>query len=229
MSDDLQPLLDDLRSRRLKSQRHGDPISQPEIAEEVGVAASTISRYESGHRALGNLPGSKLYVFLKGYRYSDAEIRDIVERYGLSYPPELLGQPDGASTPPGMVYVMHEGSISRAEPPRPTRVLVDWLAGLAPADVRVRQVRDDDLATERAQGRARSGSRLVVQPGREPAAGNLVIVEQGGVQALVVWPLDIARHAAPYDPIAYDTPPVLLRPGQAHPVAVVITNTQREI
>lgn len=191
---DTEPLLEEMKRRRLKSEETNDPIIQTAVAEQMGVSPSYVSLLERGKRRLWKLPGTQLYILLRGYRYQPSEIAGIVSRYRLNTPPQLLENPTVES---GTVVVVSEGGISQPGESREVEVQRSALLGLDPTVITERKVLPHDLATSRAQARAGVDTQLIVTATVQPIEDSLVIVEQDGVQALAVWPVK-ADWAMPY-------------------------------
>lgn len=184
----LPALLTEMKNRRLASENTSNPIEQTRIAAEMGVHPSQVSRLESGARKLSNLPGDKLYILLRGYRFTPLDIQGIVAANTLNFPPQLI---EGtAEAPLGTVMVMHEGTVTRPGEGGHRPVQEEFLRGVKPERVRHRTVAATDLATLRAQEQVKVGTNIVYKPGGKPVAGSVVILEVGSTQALAVWPLE---------------------------------------
>lgn len=216
---DTKPLTDEMQRRRLESEGTPDPIRQTVIAEDMGVSSAYVSLLESGKRSLHSVKGDRLYKLLRGYRFAPSEIEGIVSRYRLNTPPQLL---EFRAAESGMVVVLSEGGVSHASNPVEVLVPKSALRGLEPSTVRERTVHEHDLATPAAQAEAPVGTRLIVSSDARPVDGSLVIVEQGDVRALVVWPL-ASGWATPYRP-GGTLAPVALDAGKVRVAAVVVSD-----
>lgn len=216
---DTTPLTNDMRRRRLDSEKTSDPIRQTTIADDMGVTSAYVSLLEGGRRKLHALPGDQLYKLLRGYRYTPSEIEGIVARYRLNVPPQLM---EFRAAESGMVVILSEGGVSRVSNPVEVLVPKSALRGLDASTVRERTVQAHDLATPAAQTEAPVGTRLLVSSEAQPLDGSLVIVEQDGVQALVIWP-SFAGWVTPYVP-GGDLAPIELSAGRMRVAAVVISD-----
>lgn len=208
---DTTPLSNELRRRRLASERTNNKISQAAIAREMGCDQSYVTRLEGGTRSLHALSGDQVWKLLTGYRYTTLEIKAAVERYGLNIPSQLALGSDERS--PGTVTVMHEGSVSHPSTPTP-QTMPDALEGRFPAkDLSVRDVEATDLVAQDVDA-APVGARIWIHNRMGPDDGRPAIVEQDGVQILVMWPVTSPIYALPADQTA-DVAPVRVDPAKA--------------
>lgn len=214
----LDDLLADMRRRQ---EAPDSKISQSEIARRIKRDQSTVNKWVWGVRSITNASGRELFIVLRGYGYDALEIKAIVEAVEeLPYPPQLAEGP-AAGSPPRMVTVVYEGSISeRQEPVK--RELWDVTEGnFDPEDLRVRTVRGGDLATAAGKPGLLVGSRVWLHTTLPPEAGRGAIITQDGVDVFCIWPFGAAEYVTPIDPKS-GTPPVLLEPDRTQLVARVV-------
>lgn len=121
-----------------------------------------------------------------------------------------------------MVTVLYEGSISNPHHPPEPRRYVDVTEGqFDEDDLRVRSAAPSDLATAKAKGEVRVGSRVWRHVTLPVEAGFGAIVEQDGRQAICIWPFDEAEYVLPLDPKS-GAQPVLFEPDRIRIVSRVV-------
>jgi len=208
--DELAPLLAELRERRA-----ANGWDQGTLALSLGMSQPWLSKVERGFRSLRELDWPTVEAILKAYGYTTEEIMDRVGRYRLPLPPSAYGSFDSTVS---RVHLDSRAAISRPTSTGQVLMSTEWLSGHDPKHLLVWTVAANDLATPEALHRVAAGTQLVTAKHLEPVDGSLVIVAQGGTQALSLWPLS-RGWALPLNGAA-DTAPLRLDPAVCELVAV---------
>jgi len=196
--------------------------SQSEIGRRLEVHSTTVGKWEKDPARMLQRTGDETYIVFRGYGYSRSEIERLIRQYGFNWPTAFV---EPAESIIEVVEVVQEGWTSGMKPLGHRQVSEASLGGFAPEDLRTRTVEHRTLATGAAQRECRLGTQLLLHTNLRPQDRDPVIVEQDGVQALVIWPLRSPEWAMPYS-AATSGKPVLLKPEQLRVVRVAIGDTR---
>lgn len=79
-----------MREQYDKYRGSATPIVQSDLAPRVGVSQGTLSRIQNDRASPEVLKPSQLVALLRGYHFTDKEIRDVARKFSLSLPIDLL-------------------------------------------------------------------------------------------------------------------------------------------
>lgn len=203
------------------------PISQADIAAEVGIHQGTLSRIQNDRAdTVYRLRPDQVLTLLRGYRLSDQEVMRVAERFNLQLPLQFtiymqkqendLLQRELSRR---LVDVRHFGivnagmsNVEHGEETGMRAILADYLDGSDPDNCFLLEVSGDSMTCEDVRKSIPPGSTLIVDPTLRPENGDVVVCEleiQGDRTGVVKIYRPIGRGVV-LDSFNAEHPPVLL-------------------
>ena len=161
-----------LKRKRREFRAAGRKVSQSDIARALGISQSYVSGIENGLHNPWRMSAKQTEALLREYGFSHSEAEEVVRQYGLNYP--LSRVPATTGDTAELPYL---GVITYPEevPTEKRYVPMIFVSEYEIARLLVRDIGPYSMADIETQQRTRVGASLIIDAGRKPEYGNIVV------------------------------------------------------